>query len=50
MKYKVKLTFLYSDIVHVEADDKKEAIERALYEAQEEYESFYDADVTEDFD
>ena len=44
-RYKVKLTFKYSDIIHVEADNEPEAISRALLECEEEYESFYDAKV-----
>ena len=48
MKYKVKLVFVYTDIVHVEAKDEKEAIEKALPECQEQYESFYDAIVEEE--
>jgi len=48
MKYRVKLIFKYSDVVHVEAESEKEAIALALEEAQEEYESFYDAEVMED--
>ena len=47
MKYKVKLIFKYSDVVHVEADadSEKEAIEKALQDCHETYESFYDAEV-----
>ena len=48
MKYKVKLVFKYSDIVHVEADNEEEAIEKAMDECQEEYESFYDSIVEEE--
>jgi len=48
MRYKVKLTFKYSDIVHVKADSEKQAIEKAIMEAQEEYECFYDAEVSEE--
>ena len=47
-KYKVKLIFLYSDIVHVEASNQKDAIQEALGECCEEYESFYDAEVEEE--
>jgi len=43
--YKVKLIFKYSDVVYVKASSEKEAIEKALAECQEEYESFYDAEV-----
>lgn len=49
MKYKVKLIFKYSDIIHVEAEDEKEAIEKAMSGCQEEYECFYDAEVDEEF-
>ena len=45
MKYKVRLIFKYSDIVHVEAETEKEAIEKALPECDEQYECFYDAEV-----
>ncbi len=44
-KYEIKLTFKYSDIVHVEAENEKEAIEKAMKECEEQYESFYDVDV-----
>ena len=46
-KYKVKLTFKYSDIIHVEANSEKEAIEKAFEECCEQYESFYSAEVDE---
>jgi len=45
MKYKVKLIFKYSDVVHVDADSEEEAIEKALQDCHEKYESFYDAEV-----
>ena len=45
MEYRVKLTFKYSDTVHVEALSEKEAIEKSLVECEEEYECFYDAEV-----
>lgn len=48
MKYRVKLIFKYSDVVHVEADSEIEAIEKAMPECQEVYESWYDAEVTEE--
>ena len=48
MKYRVKLTFKYSDVVHVEAENDSEAIQKALPECREEYECFYDAEVTEE--
>jgi hypothetical protein len=47
VKYKVKLIFKYSDVVHVEAVDEKEAIRLALEECQEQYECFYDAEIEE---
>ena len=50
MRYKVKVTFKYSDVVHVEADSEKEAIEKAVGEAEEQYECFYDVDVSEELD
>jgi len=46
-KYKVKLIFKYSDIVYITAKNKKEAIAEALENCVEEYESFYDTEVTE---
>jgi hypothetical protein len=48
MKYRVKLIFKYSDVVHVDAKDEKEAVSLALDECEEMYESFYDAEVTEE--
>ena len=48
MKYKVKLIFKYSDVVYVDAEDEKEAIEKAMAECEEQYECFYDAEVRED--
>lgn len=48
MKYKVKLIFKYSDIVHVEAENEKEAIGKALEDCKEEYECFYDTEVEEE--
>jgi len=47
MNYKVKLTFKYSDTVYVQADNEKDAINKALDECEEQYECFYDANVTE---
>lgn len=47
-KYRVKLVFKYSDVVHVEADSEKEAIKKAMCDCDEQYECFYDADVTEE--
>ena len=48
MKYAVKLIFKYSDIVHVDADDKDSAVAKAMKECEEEYECFYDAEITEE--
>lgn len=47
-KYRVKLIFIYSDVVHVEAKSEKEAIEKAMENCNEEFESFYDAEVREE--
>jgi hypothetical protein len=47
-KYAVKLMFIYSDIVHVEATDSKEAERLALGECQEEFEKYYDCETTEE--
>ena len=47
-KYKVKLTFKYSDIIHVEAETEKEAISAATLQCEEQYECFYDSEVTEE--
>lgn len=48
MKYKVKVIFEYSDIVHVEAESEEEAIRKALDEAHPEYDCFSDAEVEEE--
>ena len=48
IKYKVKLSFVYSDIVHVEAEDEKEAIKKAIEECEEEYEYFYDSETEQE--
>lgn len=47
-KYKVRLVFKYSDVVHVEANSEKEAIEKAMVDCDEQYESFVEAVVRED--
>ncbi len=47
-RYKVKLIFKYSDVVHVEAADEKEAVSKALEDCAEQYECFYDQEVTEE--
>lgn len=48
-KYKVKLSFIYSDVVHVEADNAKDAERKALEECREEYECFYNSDIELEF-
>jgi len=48
MKYKVKLIFKYSDIVHVEASSQEEAIREAMVDCDEEFECFFDAEVEEE--
>jgi len=49
-KYKVRLVFKYSDIVHVEAENKEDAVRAAMLDCNEQFECFYDADVTEEND
>ena len=46
--YRVKLMFVYSDVVHVEARNEDDAIKEAMLHCQEEYEFFYDAEVDEE--
>ena len=48
-KYKVKLEFCYTDIVHVEAVDEEEAEEKALDGCQEEYDRYLDCQITEEY-
>ena len=43
--YKVKLSFLYTDVVHVKAVSEEEAVRVALNFCHEEYDCFYDSDV-----
>jgi hypothetical protein len=50
MKYRVKLMFQYSDVVHVEANSEKEAIALALEDCHEDYEMFMDTEVTTEDD
>jgi len=45
-KYMVKLIFKYSDIIHVEAENEEDAVNEALKECAEEFECFYDAEIT----
>jgi hypothetical protein len=45
--YRVRLTYLYSDVVEVQATTRQEAIELAQEEADEKFECFYDAGVEE---
>ena len=47
-KYAVKLRFIYSDIVHVEADNRADAEELTLEHCQEEYEYYYSCDIEEE--
>ena len=47
-RYKVKLIFKYSDVVHVEAEDEKAAIKEALGHCEEKYECFHSAKVEEE--
>ena len=49
MKYEVKLIYLYSDTIEVEADNKEQAIEIAQQDddIDEVFDCYYDADVTE---
>ena len=47
MKYKVELVFKYVDTVYVEADNKKDAVAKAVEDCDEQYHSFYDATVSE---
>lgn len=44
-KYAVKLVFKYSDVVHVEAENEKEAINKALEECEEQFDCLWDAKV-----
>lgn len=47
-KYRVKLKFIYSDVVHVEADNEEEAEGEAMKHCQEEYECYYDCEIEEE--
>ena len=47
-KYKVELKFIYSDIVHVEAEDESDAILEAMKDCHEQYECFYEHFVIEE--
>lgn len=46
-EYRVKLTYLYSDTVRVSAKSQQEAIDLAQEIVDEQYEAWYDAEVTE---
>jgi len=46
--YRVKIQMIYSDVVHVEAPNKKEAITAALQECCEEFESVYSVEAEEE--
>ena len=47
MKYRIKLSYLYTDILEVEADSEEEAIDKAHEEAEEEFECYHDIKVEE---
>ena len=47
-KYKVKLMFVYSDIIHVEAENEREAEYLAFKECNEEYDYYYDSKIEEE--
>jgi hypothetical protein len=47
-KFRVKLIFKYSDVIHVEAKDEKDAIEKAFGECNEQFECFEDAEITKE--
>ena len=47
-KYKVKLIFLYSDTLHIEAEDEEGAETKALDICQEKYECYYDSEIIEE--
>ena len=47
-KYRVKLEFIYSDVVHVEAENEEMAEESAMLACNEEYECYHDCTVTEE--
>ncbi len=50
MKYAVKLEFIYSDIVHVEAENIEDAEKLALEECREEYDKYHDCTVNEEME
>ena len=48
MRYEVKLMYIYSDTIEVEAESKQEAIDIAKKDDREEtFDCYYDAYVTE---
>jgi hypothetical protein len=47
-KYKVRLEFRYSDVVHVEAESEKEAEMKALDQSEPMYEAYVDTTITEE--
>ena len=49
-KYRVKVIFRYSDVVHVEAKDEKEAETKALDECDLQEECYEDCEITEEGD
>lgn len=44
-EYTVKLTFIYSDTVKIEASNKDEAIHKASFIAEETYDYAYDSEI-----
>jgi len=47
-QYTVKLIFKYSDVLHVEAESEREAIDKAMADCDETYECFYDTEITKE--
>lgn len=48
MNYRVRLEYIYSDVVHVEADNKDDAIERAIEYADPKSEGLHNAEAEEE--
>ena len=46
-KYRVTLDFIYSDTVHVDAENEREALKEAMKECNEEFYCFYDSEIEE---
>lgn len=45
MKYRVKVTYIYSDIVEIDAESREQAIDMAPKEAEEKFECLYDCEI-----